>query len=151
MKKLSNIELACYKQGKLIISDEQLAVCYLVAKYNVNGQIPKFKFQFEHNLGIECGMNEETYRRTTKKFQLIFEGKDEDTDETDKEHIYPKLKNAFYEFGEMKEDAIFKIAETAFTEDNQKIGLAIHADKMANADQYNLEYKKKDLIIKRIK
>lgn len=63
---------------------------------------------------------------------------------TDKEAIYPKIKNSYLEFYELPEIEVYTIAEKSFTEDNQKIGLAIAADKAANVDLSNNEYKQKD-------
>lgn len=77
-QKLSAGEIAAYRQGKLIISYEQLAVCYLVAKYAINEQEPKFSQKFSNSFGIESGMNNETYRRCVEKYKLLFTGEDED-------------------------------------------------------------------------
>lgn len=147
---LSKRDQSLINQGKLIVTKAQLAVCYLVALEAVNGQIPKFSRKMTYDYNIECGMNPETFRRTIKKFDLLITGKSEDTEETDKEHLYPKIITAYEEFVNMNKNDIYALAETAFTEENLAIGIAVAADKDAASDLYksNIAAKEKTVINK---
>lgn len=144
---LSSGEKVAYKKGNLIVSDEQMAVCFLVAKYAINEQVPKFSQKFAHELSIECGMNTETFRRCVEKFKILFLGLEEDAEIVAKEQIYKKLKNLYNKYYDLPEKKVYEIAESSFTEDNQKMGLAVQADKAANNDIRTAEYKQKDKAI----
>jgi len=146
---LSNQELSSWKQGKLIISSEQLAVCYLISLYSINGNFPSFKLKSSiEEVFIYCGMNRETFRRTVEKFKILILDQQDDDDIIAKEALYPKIINAYEKFIEMKESEILKIANKSFTEDNNKIGLAIEMNLKENKSKSTENYKKKDKEIK---
>lgn len=144
---LTGGEKVAYKKGNLIVSDEQMAVCFLVAKYAINEQVPKFSQKFSHDLSIECGMNAETFRRCVEKFKILFLGLDEDAEIVAKECIYKKLRLLYNKYYELPEKEVFKIAEKSFTDDNQKMGLAVAENRAANQDIRTAEYKQKDKVI----
>lgn len=141
-------EKRAFTMGNLIVSTEQFAVCYLVAKEALNGQEPNFQYKIANQLFEEIGMNPETFRRCVSKFSLLLTGKAEDQEEIDKEHIYPKLKNAFIQFEEMSNDDVYALAETAFTPENLEIGLATSAGKDINNALYKTEKAQKIKLLK---
>lgn len=147
--KLSKSELASWKQGKQIISDEQLAVCYLIAKCSLNGSFPNFLVKSSiSDIHIYSGMNMESLRRTTEKFKILLLGQQEDEEITYKEALYPKVVSAYDNFIEMNIDSIYEIANRSFTEENEKIGLAMDQSYKERNQKYAEDYKKKDVEIK---
>jgi hypothetical protein len=146
-EELSKRDQSIINRGMLIITKSQLALCYLVAMERINGKVPEFSRKLVHDYSIECGMNPETFRRTCNKFEGLIEGKEEDEEFTNKEFIYKKIKNAFAEFVEMKEPEIYALAESALTEENQKIGLKVAADKDAASDMYKTNLAQRELVV----
>lgn len=146
-EKLTKREIGLIKQGKLIVSNEQLAVCYLVAKYSINNKIPNFIIKGTTNFSIYSGMNPETYRRCIEKFKLLFLNLDSDEEETRKEMLYPKLINSYNTFNEMKEEDVYNLAHISFTEDNEQIGKFMYEQHLENQSKYTEQAKKKSKLI----
>lgn len=131
-------------KGQLICTLEQYAVCYIVAMEQLNDKMPKFKYDFKYDLNIECGMNPETFRRCVNKFNLLLTGKNEDSEETAKEVLFPKLINAYNVFYELNKTDLYELAEKSFTDENQQIGLAVAYEKDAASKLYKDNFKKEE-------
>ena len=142
---LNKHEIKSFERGNLIVSDEQNAVCYLLAKEAIKGKYPNFKLKTTiDNIAIECGMNTETLRRSVNKFTLLITGKDDDAEEVAKEAIFPKIRNAYNRFQELNINDVYDIANLSFTEENKKIGLLTDDKRATNSIQSSEQYKLKD-------
>lgn len=146
---LTKHELSSFEQGKLIVSDEQMAVCYLIASQGLNGNFPSFTLKTSiSEVFIYSGMNQETLRRTVAKFTILLLDQQDDEEITSKEVLYPKLIDAYNVFTELTTDQVYTIANKAFTEDNKKIGLATNEVYKEKQKKYAINSKVRDKVIK---
>jgi len=118
-------EQAALASGKEIITNEQLAVCFLCAQARVEDRSVTFGPGIGSDVAAECGLNPESFRRTCNKFELILQDRHEDEEYTGQEAIYPKILSAHRAFAEMTSQQILEIAKEAFTDDNRRLGLAL--------------------------
>jgi len=122
---LSSGEKTALASGKEVLTEEQLAVCYLCADARVMEREVAFGKGIGSDIGAECGLNPESFRRTCNKFELILQDRHEDEEYTSSEVIYPKILSAYAKFADMNRSDVMDLAHKAFTEDNKKVGLAL--------------------------
>ena len=122
---LSSGEKTALASGKDILTESQLAVCYLCADARVMEREVSFGSGIGSDISVECGLNPESFRRTCNKFELILQDRHEDEEFTSSEAIYPKILAAYAKFAEMRRSELLDLAHQAFTEDNKKVGQAL--------------------------
>jgi hypothetical protein len=136
---LSSAEKVALAAGKLIVTEVQMALCFITAKE----QLEEGKYYLgtgidKTQLYIECGMNQETFRRCVEKFKILLNGQDEDEEVTDKEVIYKKLKTYFIKFMNMKTDDVLELAKQSLTPENREKGQQVYNNRQLGIDN-NLE------------
>lgn len=119
---LTSGEKTALASGKEIISESQLAVCYLCAQAKTMDREVNFGSGIGSDLAVECGLNPESFRRTCNKFELILQDRHEDEEYTSSEAVYPKILNAYTKFAELRFQDVMSLAAEAFTPENKKIG-----------------------------
>lgn len=118
-------EKTALASGKEIITESQMAACFICAESRVMSKDAQFGLGIGSDIGVECGMNPESFRRTCNKFELIFQDRHEDEEYTASEAIYPKILLLYEKFINMNRKDVLEIAIESFTEDNKKIGLEL--------------------------
>jgi hypothetical protein len=136
---LTSGERTAAAAGKDITTREQFAVCYA------------FQQGFERdlkgicgsdNFPLECGMKVETFRRATEKFGVMVAGLDLVEEVTNREAIYPKIREAYRELSVLDKDALLRLASAAFTQDNKSRGKAYYEDYLLK--QQNMAKQQRD-------
>ncbi len=136
---LSPAEKVALAAGKLIVTEVQMALCFITAKE----QLEEGKYYLgtgidKTQLYIECGMNQETFRRCVEKFKILLNGQEEEEEVTDKEVIYKKLKTYFIKFMNMKTDDVLELAKQSLTPENREKGQQVYNNRQLGIDN-NLE------------
>lgn len=150
---LSSGEKAALAQGKDLITEPQMAVCYTVAYYANIGSKVYFGANLNHDdLSVDSGMHPETYRRTVNKFGLRFNDQHEDEEFVKSEIVYEKILNHYEKFQKQKIEDILNFAKTAFTPEAREIGQMLKdkflQDRKKHADKAALKKKQFDESIK---
>lgn len=131
---LTKGERTAYAQGLEILTLPQLAVCYIVAKFELNERVPPFMPMPANEFSVAGGFKPMTYKHAVNKFKLLLQGLGEDEEATRKESIRPKHKLAFAKFFEMKNSEVLEVAQEAFTEENERKGLVYLYDSKATVE-----------------
>lgn len=140
-KKYTSGELTAIAAGKEVISQEQAAVAFLVAKYALNEKVPPFNPMPANDFSVAAGFKPVTFNREVNKFKLLLEGNEEDEMLTAKEAIDKKHRNNFSLFFEMNLSELLELAQEAFTEENERKGLAFLYDSKAAIESSNEKIK----------
>jgi hypothetical protein len=132
---LSTGEKVALAAGKLIVTEVQMALCFITAKE----QLEEGKYYLgtgidKTQLYIECGMNQKTFRRCVEKFKILLNGQEEDEEVTDKEVIYKKLKTYFIKFMNMKTDDVLELAKQSLTPENREKGQQVYNNRQLGID-----------------
>jgi len=136
-------ERAAYAQGKDIITNEQMAVCYVCAKNRLLDKDTTFK-GIGNDIALEAGMNQETFRRTCNKFELILSDRHDDPEYIKGEVIYAKILKAHEKYSEMSNQELMDLAYGSFTEENRMLGRELKDLADARTKKYSAAKKIED-------
>ncbi len=141
---LSVGEKIAYAKGLEIVSESQMAVCYLAALSRTKGAEIKLGINKNADLCIEAGINPETYRRMVNRFEILLEDKTDDEDFKKGEVLYKKVINCYTKFIDMKRDDVIVIAQESLTPENKQKGQELYEASIVKTKKYSETKKQVD-------